>query len=100
MAARQTQIESMAPRERAEQEQWAQAQLAQNAGTCVAGFSWSRIEGGYRCRGGAHMVTDELLAEGKGGYYRHACPGWEGPIYPGAVFVVAPVVPVYPFFWI
>ena len=69
MGSRQTKIESLPPKERAEQEAWAQEQLQQNAGVCVAGFAWYRIEGGYRCHGGNHMVADELLAEGKGGYY-------------------------------
>jgi len=45
-----------------------------------------RIEGGYRCKGKHHMVTDELLAEGKGGCYvcfegRKENPDWEGPFY-------------------
>jgi hypothetical protein len=33
------------------------------------GFVWARIAGGYHCGGGHHVITDELLAEGKGGIY-------------------------------
>jgi hypothetical protein len=97
MASRQTQIAKMSPAERKQQEKWAQQQLVSNAGTgaCVAGYSWNRVDdywdglliGGYRCQGGAHMVTDELLAEGRGGFYnivpdgRDHILGWLGPCY-------------------
>lgn len=29
---------------------------------CVAGYTWIRQEGGYRCRGGSHFVSDEELS--------------------------------------
>lgn len=34
----------------------------QAMGRCVIGYSWTRQEGGYRCEGGAHFVSDEELA--------------------------------------
>jgi hypothetical protein len=95
MASRQTRIESMAPQEREEQEQWAQTQLRQ-LNTCPAGFQWRRIPGGYQClpygTPGVHKVTHDLIAEGKGGYYtqkfdKTKLPGggndWRGPFYTG-----------------
>lgn len=30
-------------------------------------MQWKRGEGGYQCHGNGHVVTDELLQEGKGG---------------------------------
>ena len=92
MASKQTLIDSLPPVERQKQEKWAQDQLIHNAGSCVAGFAWDRVKGGYRCQGKHHMVTDELLAEGKGGYYStadHVNPNWRGPHYacPSAVFI-------------
>jgi hypothetical protein len=67
MASRQTRIQTLAPVERQEQEQWAQKQV-QLTGACVGKYAWTRVEGGYRCGSGNCKVTDELLAEGKGGY--------------------------------
>lgn len=87
MASQQSRIDSLPPAERQKQEAWAQYQLQQIQGTCVAGFAWGRIQGGYRCHGGHHMVTDELLAEGRGGCYWTTAvawatnPIWEGPFY-------------------
>jgi hypothetical protein len=75
MAARQTKINALSPDERAKQEEWAQRQLTMNTGQCVAGSGWYRYrdERGYRCDGGVHYVSDELLAEGKGGYFVYSC---------------------------
>jgi hypothetical protein len=87
MASRQTRIETLAPQEREEQETWAQTQLSQLSTACPEGWGWGRIPGGYQCRPmgmlGNHKVTDELLAEGKGGvYYRISSFGrWHGPFY-------------------
>jgi hypothetical protein len=99
MASRQTRIESLAPQEREEQEAWAQTQLNQISTSCPQGFPWARIPGGYRCQPnrfmqGNHKVTDELLAEGKGGVYYRLIPFgfpqqllqqheeiWDGPFY-------------------
>jgi hypothetical protein len=60
---------------------------------CAKGFEFVRVEGRYQCyRGkGAHVVTDDLIVEGLGGYWvqhdwdnlRGKWPhGFEGPLYP------------------
>ncbi|CAG8976528.1 hypothetical protein HYALB_00011005 [Hymenoscyphus albidus] len=78
MASRQTHYQTLAPKEKKEQDQWAQKKLQDgSAGFCPMGFDWKRVEGGYRCippmmvhrGGGWHLVTDELLAEGGGRFY-------------------------------
>jgi hypothetical protein len=69
MASRQIHIDNLLPVERQKQEAWVQIQIQQMGGPCAAGYDWYRVQGGYRCNGGRHMVTDELLAEGKGGCY-------------------------------
>ena len=68
MARRQTQYASLAPHEQAKQEKWAQSMIGRT-GSCPEGFAWSRIHDGYQCNGGHHVITDELLAEGRGGVY-------------------------------
>lgn len=37
-----------------------QAKL-QRLGVCVQGYAWIKMEGGYRCRGGSHWVSDSEL---------------------------------------
>lgn len=69
MAARQVRYDELSVQDRSEQEVWAQSQLKQIVGRCPQSFGWIRETGGYRCGGGDHLVTDELLAEGKGRYY-------------------------------
>jgi hypothetical protein len=69
MASRQTQYNKLSETDRKEQEEWAKKQL-QLGGTCVVGFAWVRVERGYRCSAGNDLVTEEPLAEGKGGYYQ------------------------------
>jgi len=72
MASRQTRIATLSPIDRQEQEKWAQSKLSQSAGACLDGYGWERAEicaqtggmRGYRCTGGGHFVTDDLLAEG------------------------------------
>jgi hypothetical protein len=90
MAERQTKIETLPKDERAKQEEWAFEQLKSLEGTCSSGFNWRRIPNGYRCHGGQHLVTDQLLSEGRGGYYSspgnagrywRGTPIWEGPWY-------------------
>jgi hypothetical protein len=90
MASRQINIESLHPRDRQQQDAWARQQLEGNPGhqrSCVVGYPWTRIIGGYRCEGQRHLVTDELLAEGKGGCYvmdvntERNNPAWTGPFY-------------------
>jgi hypothetical protein len=93
MAARQTCIETLGPKLRAEQEKWAQM-LIQRSKACPEGYVWNRMPGGYQCQGGGHGVTDELLAEGRGGIWALSSKDWEvkdGPYYPrdGAWFKAA-----------
>lgn len=83
MAARQTRINTLPPNDRVQQEQWAQ-RLIQRMGACPVGFDWTRERDGYRCNGGTHAVTDELLAEGLGALYKVETD-WAmkiGPFYP------------------
>jgi len=83
MASRQTRIETLPPRDRKEQEEWAQ-NMIKRAGVCPENFAWKRQPGGYQCEGGGHGITDELLAEGKGGIMAHRTRKWEvseGPYY-------------------
>lgn len=42
---------------------------------CAVGFGWYRVNGGFRCKGGYHCVTDASLAAGTKGYY--ACSVWD-----------------------
>jgi hypothetical protein len=36
---------------------------------CPDAFEWTRIDDGYHCKGTHHLITDELLAEGKQGVF-------------------------------
>jgi hypothetical protein len=43
------------------------------------------MPGGYRCNGKGHAMTDEILAEGRGGLFGLPTHDWnkrEGPYYP------------------
>ncbi|CAG8975599.1 hypothetical protein HYALB_00006806 [Hymenoscyphus albidus] len=92
MARRQLEFELLNAAEQAIQERWAQQQLARQHEPCVMGFGWQRIEGGYACDGGSHIVTDELLIEGNGGYMLRNCQlidgEWYGPLYSAEEAVV------------
>jgi hypothetical protein len=68
MASRQTQYKSLAPSEQAKQERWAQTIIGR-IGSCPEGFDWARIDDGYHCFGGHHVISDELLREGRGGVF-------------------------------
>jgi hypothetical protein len=84
MASRQTQIDALPPKERDEQEEWAQ-DLIKRSGACPQGYDWNRKPGGYQCRGGGHGITDDMLAEGMGGMWALPTKTWavkEGPYYP------------------
>ncbi|ESZ97780.1 hypothetical protein SBOR_1789 [Sclerotinia borealis F-4128] len=81
MALRQVRYQSMTHDEKKKQDEWVR-NFIQHAGPCPAGFSWERVKYGYACNGGNHLCTDDLLAEGKGGYYFGTLDaGWWGPIY-------------------
>ncbi|KAL2075089.1 hypothetical protein VTL71DRAFT_31 [Oculimacula yallundae] len=92
MAQKQTKISKLRGEELKEQEEWAKEKLRDHAGTCPMGFSWYRYTEpacgdqeeyeGYRCQGGQHLVTREMVARGKGEVLvkeriRH-CPKYEG----------------------
>lgn len=68
MAARQTLLTTLSSRDQKEQHDWAKEFIARVA-PCVEGFKWKRIDGGYQCKGGHHLISDDLLAEGKGGFW-------------------------------
>ena len=80
MASRQTRFDTLSPKDKQEQEAWAQSMIKN--GPCPEGYDWDRIDQGYRCRGGGHAVTDEQLSEGKGGLWGIVNGEWEGPYYP------------------
>jgi hypothetical protein len=68
-ASRQSQYSSLGPKDRKTQDNWAKNQI-KLIGACPDGWeNWQRREnpGGYQCEKGAHGITDDLLAEGKGG---------------------------------
>lgn len=98
MATRQIQYQQLPVQEQQEQEQWAQNRLSQIWETCHQGYQWMRVDGGYRCSGMAHFVTDELVAEGKGYYFNilHASPlhgaggpsRWIGPFHSSSHYTV------------
>lgn len=85
MAARQSSYASLAPREQAEQDNWARSQIKQ-MDACPEGYDWKRVDGGYQCEKGGHGITDEMLQEGMGAVC--SCgkeKKWEfkeGPYYP------------------
>jgi hypothetical protein len=86
MASRQPNFATLTPKEQTEQNDWAQ-DMIKRVGACPENFEWVRREnpGGYQCEGGGHGITDELLAEGKGGIMAHATKKWgesKGPYYP------------------
>ena len=68
MASRQHQRDTMLLTQAAEQDAWAYKQIMK-CGCCVAGFEWTAVSGGYMCIGGNHLITHQLLAEQRDGYY-------------------------------
>ncbi|KAH7346517.1 hypothetical protein BKA65DRAFT_585523 [Rhexocercosporidium sp. MPI-PUGE-AT-0058] len=99
MAKKQLKREKLSSKEVEEQDVWAQEQLMKS-GCCPKGWGWVRYTApagyekysGYRCGLSppelnafhVHMITDELLAEGKCGYYQlsRETNWWTGPWYP------------------
>ncbi|KAF7944289.1 hypothetical protein EAE96_010689 [Botrytis aclada] len=81
MASQQVRYQEMTYEEKKKQDEWVRNFIVY-AGPCPAGFSWERVKHGYVCNGGNHLCTDELLAEGKGGFYTGTLDaGWWGPLY-------------------
>ncbi|QSZ37720.1 hypothetical protein DSL72_008819 [Monilinia vaccinii-corymbosi] len=81
MASKQVRYQEMNHEEKKKQDQWV-SNFIKDAGPCPAGFSWERVRDGYVCNGGNHFCTDEVLAEGKGGFYFGTLAmGWWGPVY-------------------
>jgi len=83
MAKRQVRYDTLSPAEKSKQDKWAQKQIQRWRG-CPVGWPWTRFPSkksqerdskvglkGYRCFGGGetHLMTDEQVAEGKGGFY-------------------------------
>ncbi|KAG9232631.1 hypothetical protein BJ875DRAFT_514166 [Amylocarpus encephaloides] len=71
MAARQAVYNTLPLHEQKKQEAWAQLQL-KSVGVCAIGWIFKRGAHGYRCFTGIgnHYVSDQLLTEGRGGYYQ------------------------------
>ena len=89
MASRQTAFATLSPAEQAKQNTWAQSIIGRSI-QCPQGFDWERHHNntGYQCAGKHHFVSDDLLAEGKGGVMLVPAGGrgdmerWWGPYYP------------------
>lgn len=82
MAKSQLRYNTTGGREREVQEEWAQKKI-KATGQCPGQAGWHRITpdqilnfNGYTCDTAAHFMTDELLAEGKGGYYTLETAVW------------------------
>ncbi|TGO38179.1 hypothetical protein BHYA_0080g00270 [Botrytis hyacinthi] len=81
MASQQVRYQEMTYEEKKKQDEWVRNFIVY-AGPCPAGFAWERVKYGYVCNGGNHLCTDDLLAEGKGGFYSGTLDaGWWGPVY-------------------
>lgn len=90
MASRQAQYSQLKGRDLEEQETWAQAFLESFA-PCPHGWGFARVDDGYQCHGRHHLITDDQLAEGKGGmwmlpngdqYEPRVGPYYPHPMYP------------------
>lgn len=68
-AARQLRFNQLSPQEKTAQSAWVEAYILKLPG-CPSTQPWARFEGGYRCQGGHHFMTDAQIARGQGGYYR------------------------------
>lgn len=68
MAARQSLLTTLSSSDQQEQHDWAREFIAHVA-PCIEGYNWKRVKWGYQCKGGHHLISDDLLAEGKGGFW-------------------------------
>lgn len=87
-AEKQVWIDGMEIEEMQMQEVWAQRQVGEFVRQfCRLGAEFKRVKGGYRCTEWEHLVTDELIKQGRGGCYLmvrgslREDPVWEGPFY-------------------
>lgn len=80
MASRQSMYTSLRGRDLDEQKKWVSKTLAMNE-VCPASYGWVRMDEGYKCKGGHHLITDELIAENKGGIYVTVVGERWGPYY-------------------
>lgn len=84
MASRQFDFATMSPRDQAQQSQWAQSIIHEQA-ACPEENDWVRRDGGYQCTGGGHGLSDSLIAEGKNGVLSLPTHTWcdsDGIFYP------------------
>ncbi|KUJ19429.1 uncharacterized protein LY89DRAFT_613075, partial [Mollisia scopiformis] len=65
-ASRQRNFDKLPKPEQQENEVWVQDYM-KRSGPCPQNFKWERRGKGLHCTGGNHYVTDDLIAEGKGG---------------------------------
>lgn len=74
-ASRQTMYDSLREEERILQDKWAKRKADQMA-PCPADLLWVRhaTHPGYRCTGGTHYVSDDMIAEGNPGVYTRRRP--------------------------
>ena len=86
-ADKQLDYQRLAPQEKVQQDQWA-FDFLERVAPCPMGFPWmggTRFRDiGYQCAGHSHVITDELIAEGKGGFMMYApdcIPDLYGPYY-------------------
>jgi len=72
-AAKQTRYNSMNAEEKKEQDKWVQKNVFDKSAPCPSGYTWERVPGhrsdGYICNGGNHLVTDAMIADGRGGFW-------------------------------
>ncbi|KAE8453433.1 hypothetical protein EG329_010294 [Mollisiaceae sp. DMI_Dod_QoI] len=89
MAARQKDFDTLSSGEQRKQAKWAR-QYIKLTGLCPGEAKWLREKslGGFICTTNQHLVTDALIAEGKGGMLRRGnrfitptTTTWEGPFY-------------------
>ncbi|KAK0107077.1 hypothetical protein ONS95_003786 [Cadophora gregata] len=111
MAEKQRRYTTLPLAEQKEQDRWAHEKLQTHLSSCPEGYRWTpwtqKGFEGYRCQGGAHLITHKLLAEGQDGVFLlNLSPGstfgskavqisknklwshkvtWFGPLYPGVV---------------
>ncbi|KAF8864820.1 hypothetical protein BDZ45DRAFT_684801 [Acephala macrosclerotiorum] len=95
MAARQRKFHDLSPKEQEKQKEWAQHQITISK-NCPGNKPWCRYRSetqnlkGLMCLAGVHLMTDALLAEGKGGMLireqecrisKKNSNDWQGPFY-------------------